>query len=488
MTLPQNPLSLAESRLLLPAGLDTRQLDTMFGTLLGPGIDFGDLYFQHARRESWSVEDGIVKDGTHSIEQGVGVRAISGEKTGFAYSDDIDGAALLEAARSARAIARDGSSGTPRALAVAGGRAPAARGLYPAHDPIDALGNAAKVEALRRIDRLLRAADPRVKQVMVGLTGGVDTVLVARSDGVLAGDVRPLVRLNVQVIVEQDGRRESGYAGYGGRYGYEELLGDGRPEQFAREALRQALVNLEAIDAPAGNMPVVLGSGWPGVLLHEAVGHGLEGDFNRKGTSTYAGRMGQRVAAPGVTIVDDGTLDGRRGSLNIDDEGTPTRCTTLIEDGVLTGYMQDTLNARLMGVAPTGNGRRESFAHLVMPRMTNTYMRAGMHEREEMIRSVKRGLYAVNFGGGQVDITSGKYVFSATEAYLIEDGRITAPVKGATLIGNGPETMQRVTMVGSDLALDEGVGTCGKDGQSVPVGVGQPSLLISQITVGGTKA
>ena len=483
MNASQNPLSLAESRLLLPAGLDTRQLDRMFGTLLGPGIDFGDLYFQHARRESWSVEDGIVKDGAHSIEQGVGVRAISGEKTGFAYSDDIDGEALLEAARSARAIARDGSASAPRALAVATGRA-----LYAAHDPIDALDNVAKVEALRRVDRLLRAADPRVKQVMVGLTGGVDTVLVARSDGVLAGDVRPLVRLNVQVIVEQDGRRESGYAGYGGRYSYEELLGDGRPEQFAREALRQALVNLEAIDAPAGNMPVVLGSGWPGVLLHEAVGHGLEGDFNRKGTSTYAGRMGQRVASPGVTIVDDGTLDSRRGSLNIDDEGTPTQCTPLIADGELTGYMQDTLNARLMGVAPTGNGRRESFAHLVMPRMTNTYMRAGHHEREEMIRSVKRGLYAVNFGGGQVDITSGKYVFSATEAYLIEDGKITAPVKGATLIGNGPETMQRVTMIGNDLALDEGVGTCGKDGQSVPVGVGQPSLLISQITVGGTKA
>ncbi|MCA0394156.1 MAG: metalloprotease TldD [Proteobacteria bacterium] len=484
----ESPLVLAQSRLLLPAGLDTDGLDRMFGTLLGPGIDFGDLYFQHARRESWSVEDGIVKDGAHSIEQGVGVRAISGEKTGFAYSDDINGEALLDAARSARAIARDGSSQSPRALAVGRARAPGGHDLYPAHDPVDGLGNAAKVEALRRVDRLLRAADPRVKQVMVGLTGGVDTVLVARSDGVLAGDVRPLVRLNIQVIVEQEGRRESGYAGYGGRHGYDELLGDGRPERFAREALRQALVNLEAIDAPAGNMPVVLGAGWPGVLLHEAVGHGLEGDFNRKGTSTYAGRMGQRVASPGVTIVDDGTLDGRRGSLNIDDEGTPTQSTTLIEDGVLTGYMQDTLNARLMGVAPTGNGRRESFAHLVMPRMTNTYMLAGKREREEMIRSVKRGLYAVNFGGGQVDITSGKYVFSATEAYLIEDGNITAPVKGATLIGNGPETMQRVTMVGNDLALDEGVGTCGKDGQSVPVGVGQPSLLISQVTVGGTKA
>ena len=477
------PLQLAESRLLVPTGLAVAQLDAAFGALLGPGIDFGDLYFQHARRESWTMEDGIVKDGAHSIEQGVGVRAISGEKTGFAYSDEIDTPALLAAAKSARAIARDGSSTQPRMLVPGSGRA-----LYPADDPIDGLDNEAKVEALRALDRLLRAADPRVKQVMVSLAGGVDTVLVARSDGVLAADVRPLVRINVQVIVEQDGRRESGYAGGGGRYSYAELLADGRPERIAREALRQALVNLEAVDAPAGLMPVVLGSGWPGVLLHEAVGHGLEGDFNRKGTSTYAGRMGQRVASPGVTIVDDGTLPGRRGSLNIDDEGTPTACTTLIEDGVLVGYMQDTLNARLMGMRPTGNGRRESFAHLPMPRMTNTYMLAGTHDPEEMIRSVKKGLYAVNFGGGQVDITSGKYVFSATEAYLIEDGRITAPVKGATLIGNGPETMQRVKMIGNDLALDEGVGVCGKDGQSVPVGVGQPSLLIDQLTVGGTQA
>jgi len=401
-------LMLAESRLLLPAGLDANRLDRTFGTLLGPGIDFGDLYFQHSRRESWSVEDGIVKDGAHSIEQGVGVRAIAGEKTGFAYSDDIQPAALLAAAQSARAISRDGGTCNASAL-VRGG----ARALYPALDPVDSLG---------------------------------------------------------------------------GRYGYEELFADGRPEAFAREALRQALVNLEAIPAPAGVMPVVLGPGWPGVLLHEAVGHGLEGDFNRKGTSVYAGRIGERVASKGVTIVDDGTLDGRRGSLNIDDEGTPTQCTPLIEDGILVGYMQDTLNARLMGVAPTGNGRRESFAHMTMPRMTNTYMRAGSHDPQEMIRSVKKGLYAVNFGGGQVDITSGKYVFSATEAYLIEDGRITAPVKGATLIGNGPETMQKVRMVGNDLALDEGVGICGKDGQSVPVGVGQPSLLIDGLTVGGTQA
>lgn len=480
-------LELAQSRLLVPAGLDTAALEPAFGALLGPGIDFGDLYFQHSRRESWTVEDGIVKDGAHAIEQGVGVRAISGEKTGFAYSDDIDAAALTEAARSARAIAREGGDRHPaRTLVPGGGRSLDL--LYPAEDPIDGLANEDKVEALRRIDKLLRAADPRVQQVVVGLSGGVDTVLVARSDGVLASDVRPLVRLNVQVIVEQGGRRESGYAGGGGRYTYAELLGGGRPEGWAREALRQALVALESVAAPAGAMPVVLGSGWPGVLLHEAVGHGLEGDFNRKGTSTYAGRMGQRVASPGVTIVDDGTLPGRRGSLNIDDEGERTQCTTLIEDGVLVGYMQDSLNARLMGMKPTGNGRRESFAHLVMPRMTNTYMLAGSHDPEEMIRSVKRGLYAVNFGGGQVDITSGKYVFSTTEAYLIEDGRVTAPVKGATLIGNGPETMQRVRMIGNDLALDEGVGVCGKDGQSVPVGVGQPSLLIDELTVGGTQA
>ena len=476
-------LAIAQSRLLAPTGLDLDALQRAFGNLLGPGIDFGDLYFQHTRREGWSMEDGIVKDGSHSIEQGVGVRAISGERTGFAYSDDLDARALIAATQSAKAIARDGKAHAPHALVTNNARA-----LYPAHDPIDAMGNEAKVAALRRVDGLLRALDSRVQQVMVGLTGGVDTVLVARSDGVLAADVRPLVRMNVQVIVEQNGRRESGYAGFGGRYSYEELLADDKPEKFAREALRQALVNLDAIDAPAGVMPVVLGNGWPGVLLHEAVGHGLEGDFNRKGTSTYAGRMGQRVAAKGVTIVDDGTLEGRRGSLNIDDEGETTQCTTLIEDGILVGYMQDSLNARLMGMAPTGNGRRESFAHLVMPRMTNTYMRAGTHEPEEMIRSVKRGLYAVNFGGGQVDITSGKYVFSATEAYMIEDGKITAPVKGATLIGNGPETMLKVAMIGHDLALDDGVGVCGKDGQSVPVGVGQPSLLISEMTVGGTQA
>ncbi|TXH66314.1 MAG: metalloprotease TldD, partial [Lysobacteraceae bacterium] len=389
-------LQLSETRLLAPAGLDNTSLERAFAVLLGPGVDFGDLYFQHSRSESWTMEDGIIKDGAHAIDQGVGVRAISGEKTGLAYSDEIHIDALLAAARSARAISRDGAIHAPQALRVGG-----AAMLYPAVDPIEASSHADKLNTMRRVDRLLRAADPRVKQVLITLTGSVHTVLVARSDGVLAGDVRPLVRFNVQVIVEQNGHRESASAGYGGRHSYAELLADDRPEAFAKRALQQALVNLDAVEAPAGAMPVVLGNGWPAVLLHEAVGHGLEGDFNRKGTSTYAGRMGQRVAAPGVTIVDDGALPGRRGSLNIDDEGTPTRCTTLIEDGVLTGYMQDTLNARLMGMAPTGNGRRESFAHLVMPRMTNTYMLAGQDAPEDMIRSVKRGLYAANFGGGQ---------------------------------------------------------------------------------------
>ena len=475
--------SLAQNQLLMPTGLDERALERTFNALLGPGVEFGDLYFQHARRESWSLEDGIVKDASHSIDQGVGVRAISGEKTGFAYSDDINAQALLTSANSARAIVRSGDIVAPQALRNANDRK-----LYPAIDPVTTLDNADKVALLQKIDRLVRAADPRVQQVSVSLIAALDTVIIARSDGVLASDVRPMVRFNVQVIVEQNGRRESGYTGGGGRYDYGQLLASDKPEKWARDALRQALVNLEAIPAPAGVMPVVLGSGWPGVLLHEAVGHGLEGDFNRKGTSTYAGRMGQQVASKGVTIVDNGNMEGRRGSLNVDDEGTPTQETVLIEDGKLVGYMQDTMNARLMGMQPTGNGRRESFAHMTMPRMTNTYMLAGQDDPEEMIKSVKKGLYAVNFGGGQVDITNGKYVFSATEAYLIEDGQITAPVKGATLIGNGPQTMQQVKMIGHDLALDEGVGVCGKDGQSVPVGVGQPSLLIEGLTVGGTQA
>ncbi|PKM03175.1 MAG: metalloprotease TldD [Gammaproteobacteria bacterium HGW-Gammaproteobacteria-6] len=478
-----NCITHAETILLAPAGLAASDLERTFAVLLGPGVDFGDLYFQHSRRESWAMEDGIVKEGSHAIEQGVGVRAVSGEKTGFAYSDDITAQALTTAAHSARAIARDGLSANPKPL-VRG----LARGLYSAADPIEGMAVAQRLAALRDTDKLLRALDPRVKQVMVSLTGSIETLLVARSDGLLAADVRPLVRFNVQVIVEHHGRRESGYAGGGGRYDYVQLLADGKPESWAREALRQALVNLDAGPAPAGTMPVVLGPGWPGVLLHEAVGHGLEGDFNRKGTSTYAGRIGERVAAPGVTIVDDGTLAQRRGSLNIDDEGNPSRCNVLIEDGVLRGYMHDMLSARLAGVSPTGNGRRESFAHLPMPRMTNTYMLPGAHDPQEIIASVKRGLYAVNFGGGQVDITSGKFVFSTSEAYLIENGKVTRPVKGATLIGNGPETMGRVSMIGSDLKLDEGVGVCGKEGQSVPVGVGQPTLLIDALTVGGTQA
>ncbi|MBP6595934.1 MAG: metalloprotease TldD [Arenimonas sp.] len=476
-------LSLAQSRLLTPGGLGLDSLDAAFGKLMGPGVDYGDLYFQHCRREGWTLEDGIVKDGSHAIEQGVGVRAVSSEKTGFAYSDDIRADALVESASAARAISRGGRQSHLGQRIVVPGRA-----LYAPLDPVDGMDTEAKIAVLREVDQWLRAADPRVRQVIVSLAGGVDTVLVASSDGRVASDVRPLVRFNVQVIVEQDGRREQGYSGAGGRYSYAELFAGGRPEGVAREALRQALVNLEAVEAPAGTMPVVLGPGWPGVLLHEAVGHGLEGDFNRKGTSVYAGRIGERVAAPGVTIVDDGTLAARRGSLNIDDEGTPTQCTTLIEDGILRGYLQDTLNARLMGTAPTGNGRRESFAHLPMPRMTNTYMLAGHYDPAEIIASVKKGLYAPNFGGGQVDITSGKFVFSASEAYLIEDGRLTRPVKGATLIGNGPETMTRVSMVGRDLALDAGVGICGKDGQSVPVGVGQPTLKIDAMTVGGTRA
>jgi TldD protein len=389
---------------------------------------------------------------------------------------------LLEASKAARAIAH-GGNGAGKPLALHG-----ARQLYPAIDPVDSLPNPDKIAVLREVDAYARSRDPRVKQVIVSLSATLDTVLVAGSDGTLAADVRPLVRLSVQVIAEQNGRREQGYAGGGGRYGYRELLENGRAMAFADEAVRQALVNLDSIDAPAGTMTVVLGPGWPGVLLHEAIGHGLEGDFNRKGSSAFAGRMGQRVAAPGVTVVDDGTLQGRRGSLTVDDEGTPTECTTLIEDGILKGYMQDKLNARLMGMAPTGNGRRESFAQLPMPRMTNTYMLAGQHDPQEIIRSVKRGLYAVNFGGGQVDITNGKFVFSASEAYLIEDGKITAPVKGATLVGSGPDVLTRVSMIGNDLALDEGIGVCGKEGQSVPVGVGQPTLRVDAMTVGGTAS
>ncbi len=455
------PFDMAERMILAPAGLDEGRLMRVMDELLSRGADYADLYFELSREESWSLEDGIVKEGSHSIEQGVGVRAISGEKTGFAYTDEVLLPALVEASDAARAIARSGG----RSAVKVWERRPARR-LYQPVDPLDTVRDEDKVAMLMRIDAATRRIDPRVKQVMASLAAVHEIILVAGSDGTFAADVRPLVRINVSVIVEQNGRREQGYSGGGGRFGLDELLRGDEALAHGREAVRQALVNLEAVAAPAGTMPVVLGPGWPGILLHEAIGHGLEGDFNRKGTSAFSNRIGQRVAAPEITVVDDGTLDRRRGSLNIDDEGTPTQCTVLIEDGILRGYMQDKLNARLMGQPATGNGRRESFAHLTLPRMTNTYMRAGQHEPQEIIASVQKGLYAVNFGGGQVDITSGKFVFSASEAYLIENGRIGAPVKGATLIGNGPDVLTRVGMVGNDLKLDNGVGTCGKEGQA----------------------
>jgi TldD protein len=480
--MPNHALQLARQSILEPAGLSDGDMDRVMGTLLGAAVDAADIYIQSSRYESWGLEDGIVKEGSHSIEQGAGVRAVSGEKTGFAYSDDISLPALLEAAKNARAIASSGHEGQ-RAIAST----TSSRLLYPPIDPLQSLPEEEKIALLQRLDAEARQLDPRVEQVMVHLTGAHDVVLVMGQDGAIHSDVRPLVRLNVSVIVEQNGRREQGSAGGGGRADYHYFLEGDRASEYVREAVRVALVNLEAVEAPAGNMTVVLGPGWPGVLLHEAVGHGLEGDFNRKGTSIFSGRVGERVASPLCTVVDDGTLPGRRGSLNIDDEGTPTQYNVLIENGILKGYMQDKLNARLMGVAPTGNGRRESYAHLPMPRMTNTYMLAGQHDPSEIIASVGNGLYAKNFAGGQVDITSGKFVFSASEAYLIENGKITRPVKGATLIGNGPEVLNRVSMVGNDLELDTGVGSCGKDGQSVPVGVGQPSLRVDGLTVGGTS-
>ncbi len=477
-------LTLARKSLLEPAGLGESELARLMGQLMSGSVDYGDLYFQYSRHESWSLEEGKVKSGSHSIEQGVGVRAVAGEKTGFAYSDEIVLPALLEAAGAARAIVQQGAQARVPAVF----RGEAGRQLYRPDDPLASLPDDAKVKLLERVEKEARAQDPRVKQVMASLASTHEVVLVVRSDGVIAGDVRPLVRLNVTVIVEQNGRRESGSHGGGGRFVYDYFNQQDRALDYAREAVRQALVNLEAVETPAGTMAVVLGPGWPGILLHEAIGHGLEGDFNRKGTSAFAGRVGERVASELCTVVDDGTIPDRRGSLNVDDEGTTTQKTVLIENGILKGYMQDTLNARLMGVAPTGNGRRESYAHLPMPRMTNTYMLPGKFDPKEIIASVDKGLYAVNFGGGQVDITSGKFVFSASEAYLIENGKITRPVKGATLIGNGPDVLTRVSMVGNDLQLDPGVGTCGKEGQSVPVGVGQPTLRIDGLTVGGTQA
>ena len=474
-------LDMAHEALLSPYGLGESDLQMVLDQLMGHSIDYADLYFQLSRHESWMLEDGIVREGHHGIEQGVGVRAVSGEKTGFAYSDEIMLPALTEAADAARAIARSGRQGAVQAWQQHAGQR-----LYVPVDPLSSLDADQKITLLRELDAEARRQDPRVKQVVVSLASTHEVILVAASDGTLAADVRPLVRMNVSVIAEQGDRREQGSAGGGGRIDYSYFQQQDHALEYAREAVRQALLNLEAVPAPAGPMPVVLGPGWPGVLLHEAVGHGLEGDFNRKGSSAFSGRMGEQVASPLCTIVDDGTLPDRRGSLNMDDEGTSTQQTVLIENGILKGYMQDKLNASLMGQVSTGNGRRESYAHLPMPRMTNTYMMAGEHEPQEIIASVDKGLYAVNFGGGQVDITSGKFVFSTSEAYLIEKGKVTRPVKGATLIGNGPEVMTRVSMVGNDLALDRGVGVCGKEGQSVPVGVGQPTLKIDSITVGGT--
>ena len=473
-------LETAEQTLLAPFDLETGKLQSVFGTLMARKVDYADLYFQYSRFEGWSLEEGIVKSGSFNIEQGVGVRAVSGEKTAFAYSDEISLSALEDAARATRAIAAAGQSKRIKSNLA---KPPAP--LYASVDPIGSLGSAAKVALLEKLERRCRALDPRIKQVMASLGGEYEVVLIARADGGIAADVRPLVRLSVQVIGEQNGRRESGSSGGGGRGDYSHFT-DAVLDSYARQAVSQALTNLESRPAPAGSMTVVLGPGWPGVLLHEAVGHGLEGDFNRKGSSAFSGRLGERVASPGVTVVDDGTIPGRRGSLTVDDEGTPTRRNVLIEDGVLRGYMQDSLNARLMKMPLTGNARRESFAHMTMPRMTNTYMLAGAHDPAEIIKSVAKGLYATNFGGGQVDITSGKFVFSAAEAFMIEDGKVTYPVKGATLIGNGPDVLTRVTMIGNDLALDSGIGTCGKEGQSVPVGVGQPTLRIDGLTVGGT--
>ncbi|MEY3202229.1 MAG: hypothetical protein RIR70_1779 [Pseudomonadota bacterium] len=474
-------LDTAKSILLEPYGLGLRSLEGVFGVLFANRVDYADLYFQYARSESWSLEEGIVKSGSFNIEQGVGVRACSGEKTAFAYSDDISRPALDAAARATRAIAQRGSSRLIPML-----RGVDHRPLYTSADPIASLDDTEKVRLLERLEAIARGLDSRVVEVMASIVGVWEVILVARADGHMAADVRPLVRLSLSVIMEEKGAREQGTAGGGGRFDYAHFS-DAVLQDYAERAVHQASVNLKAKPAPAGSMTVVLGSGWPGILLHEAVGHGLEGDFNRKGSSAFAGRLGQRVAARGVTVVDDGTLPNRRGSLTVDDEGNPTQRTTLIEDGILVGYMQDALNARLMKVPVTGNGRRESFAHLPMPRMTNTCMLSGQHDPQEIIASVKNGLYAANFGGGQVDITSGKFVFSASEAYMIENGRITTPVKGATLIGNGPDALTKVSMIGNDMALDPGVGTCGKDGQSVPVGVAQPTLRIdSGLTVGGT--
>ncbi len=475
-------LATAQRLLLEPFGLTEAHISRALSEITSHRADDADLYFQYTRSEGWSLEEGIVKTGSFSIDQGVGVRAVSGEKTAFAYSDDISEASLLDAARTVRTI----SAGSGHARTKVGKtKISGARSLYPPLDPIASLDSTAKVQLLERAEKLARSKDPRIKQVMAGLASEYDVVMVARADGTLAADVRPLVRLSVTVIAEQEGRREMGSGGGGGRFGLG-YFDDARIEEYVADAVRAALTNLESRPAPAGEMTVVLGPGWPGILLHEAIGHGLEGDFNRKGSSAFSGRIGKRVAAKGVTVLDDGTIADRRGSLNVDDEGNASQRNVLIEDGILRGYIQDSLNARLMGVKPTGNGRRESYAHIPMPRMTNTYMLGGDKTAQEIVASIKKGLYATNFGGGQVDITSGKFVFSASEAFWVENGKILYPVKGATIVGNGPDALTRVTMIGNDMALDSGVGTCGKEGQSVPVGVGQPTLRIDGLTVGGT--
>ena len=472
-------LSKVSNTLLTPSALTVDSALALLNDASSRAIDYGDLYFQYARTEGWSLEDGIVKAGSFNIDTGVGVRMVSGEKTAFAYSDEISRDAIRAAVKTTAEIAQSGSSVVGRADVATGSS------LYVSNDVLGDYGNELKIRLLQKIEKAAKLIDPRVIQVMASLSGVYENVLIIRMDGRVASDIRPLVRLSLQVIVEQNGRREQGSSGGGGRFSYE-YFDDDKINEYARTAVEQALVNLDSVSAPAGEMTVVLGAGWPGVLLHEAIGHGLEGDFNRKGSSAFTGMIGERVAASGVTVVDDGTLEDRRGSLSVDDEGNPTQSTVLIEDGVLRGYMQDSLNARLMNAELTGNGRRESYAHVPMPRMTNTYMLNGKHDHEEIIGSVKKGLYAANFGGGQVDIVSGKFVFSASEAYLIENGKVTQPVKGATLIGNGPDVLTRVSMIGNDLELDSGVGTCGKDGQSVPVGVGQPTLRVDGLTVGGT--
>jgi TldD protein len=475
-------LTQARQSILAPTGLQDSDIEKIMNSLLSAQVDAADIYFQSSHFESWVMESGIIKEGSHSIEKGAGVRAVAGEKTGFAYSDRIELPVLLEAANNVKAIVRQGQEARSALF-----KPSHSQPYYGTSNPLKSLADQQKVDLLRKVDSETRKLDSRIEEVIISLIGAHDSILVASQDGKLTADIRPLVRMNVTVIVVQNGRREQGSMGGGGRCDYTMFFDEDKALDYGKEAVRLALVNLEAVEAPAGNMTVVLGSGWPGILLHEAIGHGLEGDFNRKGTSAFSGRVGERVGSSLCTVVDDGTLPGRRGSLSIDDEGTPTENTVLIENGILKGYMQDKLNARLMGVSPTGNGRRESYAHLPMPRMTNTYMLPGAHDAEEIIRSVEKGLFAKNFGGGQVDITSGKFVFSASEAYLIENGKLTRPVKGATLIGNGPDVLTRVSMVGNDLQLDSGVGTCGKDGQSVPVGVGQPTLKIDGLTVGGTS-